>query len=67
MNGVAQYPTHESPSIREISDFREREWKRELLVIRQRGFYQEYFSLSEMGTEGASGGFIRKWYVMMVC
>jgi uncharacterized protein (DUF2461 family) len=29
-------------------------------VIRQRGFYQEYFSLSEMGTKGAGGGFYRR-------
>jgi hypothetical protein len=30
----------------------------ELLVIWQRGFYWECFSLSEIGTEGAGGGFI---------
>jgi hypothetical protein len=33
-----------------------REWKKELLVVWQRGFYQVCFSLSEMGIEGAGGG-----------
>jgi hypothetical protein len=33
----------------------------ELLAIWQRGFYWERFSLSEMGVEGASGGFIGEW------
>jgi hypothetical protein len=28
----------------------------ELLAIWQRGFYQDYFALSEMGIEGAGGG-----------
>jgi hypothetical protein len=37
-----------------------REWKLELLAIWQRGFYWERFSLSEMGVEGAGGGFYRR-------
>jgi hypothetical protein len=36
-----------------------REWKKELLAIRQRGFYL-VCALNEMGTEGAGGGFIGK-------
>jgi hypothetical protein len=45
MNHVAQTSTQESPSI-VIS--RTREWKKEFLVIRQRGFYQGCFALSRM-------------------
>jgi hypothetical protein len=39
-----------------------REWKKELLAIRQRGFYQECFDLGGMGTEGDGGGFIGERY-----
>jgi hypothetical protein len=59
LNHVQQSSTQESPSIVIIGA---REWKMELLAIWQRGFYWEHFALSEMGVEGAGGGFIGERY-----
>jgi hypothetical protein len=54
MNHVQQSSTQESPSIVILGA---REWKMELLVVWQRGFYQVCaLLLSEMRVEGAGGG-----------
>jgi hypothetical protein len=53
MNHVQQSSTQESPSIVILGA---REWKKELLVVLQRGFYQECFALSGIETEGVGGG-----------
>jgi hypothetical protein len=55
-NHVQQSSTQESPSIVILAV---REWKMELFVIWQRGFYRECFALRGIGTEGAGGGFYR--------
>jgi hypothetical protein len=57
MNHVQRSSTQESPSIVILGA---REWKMELLAIRQRGFYRVCFALSGIGTEGAGGGFYRR-------
>jgi hypothetical protein len=56
MNHVQQSSTQESPSIVILGA---REWKKELLVVWQRGFY-EVFALREMGIEGAGAKFYRR-------
>jgi hypothetical protein len=59
MNHVAQSSTQESPSI-VIS--RAREWEKDLLAIRQRGFYHGCFSLSRMELRELVGVFIgERW------
>jgi hypothetical protein len=54
MNHVAQSSTHESSSI-VISGARE--WKNELLAIRQRGFYRGCFALSSIELKELVGAF----------
>jgi hypothetical protein len=57
MNHVQQSSTQESPSIVILGA---REWKMELLVVWQWGFYWECFAFSGIGTEGADGGIYRR-------
>jgi hypothetical protein len=58
MNHVQQSSTQESPSIVILGV---REWKMELLAIWQRGvFIRCVFALSDVGIEGAGGGFYRR-------
>jgi hypothetical protein len=57
MNHVQQSSTQESPSIVILGA---REWKMELLAIWQGGLSRMCFALSEMGVEGANGGFYRR-------
>jgi hypothetical protein len=58
--------TEFNPRITKHCDLRAREWKKELLAIRQRRFYRECFALSRMETEGDGGGFTVKQHVMVV-
>jgi hypothetical protein len=59
MNHVQQYSTQESPSI-VISGARE--WKNGAACDLAEGILSGVcFALSEMGVEGAGGGFIGKW------
>ena len=59
MSHVQQSSIQESPSIVILGA---REWKMELLGIWQRDLSRVCFALSEMGVEGAGGGFIsERW------